>query len=357
MTNDENPIIETESFERSGLPPEEVLALLRTRVMQGGHRTLKQEYGSPSRGVATGLDAAFILDQDTYEALVQADPSSKALLKPYADAESIIRWRAEPQARWLIHTPHGAVNIDQYPAVKQHLQRFKSELEQRGSAQQWFELAQGHHVDPGHVADIKIVYRSSSDWPGFTLDQGGVYYPDASYYLPRGDYFLAGLLNSKIYWFLLKGLAGHRENGVMDLQPEHIEALPIPVPLVEHKSMIGQFSEYLYRTVDDRHDYYRHVQQEIAKNLTPGGTVGELGEVLQRWHILDVDTVRREAKRLFNRDIAADQVQMWEAFLSEACYQFNQINADIARAESKLDLVVYEMFELNEEEIEYLDRT
>ena len=150
MNNNNTPIQENQPAQRSGLPKEVVLAQLRARLTQSSHPTIKQEYGSPRRGIETGLDEAFVIDRATYEALIKADPNSASILKPYANASEIARWRAEPHQLWLINTVPGTVNIDAYPAIKAHLTQFKGQLEKRKTAQQWFELAKADHLDAKH---------------------------------------------------------------------------------------------------------------------------------------------------------------------------------------------------------------
>jgi hypothetical protein len=358
MNNDDTPIQATEPAERSGLPKEEVLAQLRARLMQSAYPTIKQEYGSPQRGVETGLDEAFVIDRATYESLIKADPQSAAILNPFAHARDINRWRAGSDEAWLINTVPGTVNIDEYPAVRDYLAPFKERLEKRETAGQWFELAQADHLDAKQMADLKIVYRANSNWPGgFTLDRSGAYHASSSFHVPNGDYYVSGLLNSKVYWFLLDGMSPANPEGVMALQPEHVESLPVPRMVdVNLFSMVGSISDFCHRTLDERKYLYEHVNQEIANFLAPGRTVTELNPAMRNWHMLTVDSLREEARRHFGKDIQEDMVQTWEDFLNEAQFQLNQMNTDMSRSERKLDMAVYKIFELTEEEIEYLDK-
>ena len=63
------------------------LARLRGKLTHG-HPTLKDTYGSPCRGVVTGLNEAFIAwNRATRDALIAADPKSAELLKPFLEGE------------------------------------------------------------------------------------------------------------------------------------------------------------------------------------------------------------------------------------------------------------------------------
>lgn len=353
---EDTPVEESKPFERSGLPREEVLTLLRTRLMQDGQRKLKDEYRSPVRGIGTGLDEAFIVDRATRDALIAADPASEQLLKPFARAASIDRWGAAIPAEWIIHTIPGSVNIDDYPVIRQHLEKHREQLEKRRGDRQWFELLQAEPPEKNQVVDMKVVFRERSDWPGFLLERNGAFYCDAGFYIPNGDYYLAGLLNSKLFWFLLGGMSGIGAGGVVSLQPEHFEQLPFPMPGIDDKAMIGSFSDYCHRTFEERSEFQIYMCEEIAKHLAPGGTVSELSTVMCKWHILDAQSMSDEAKQHFGKEIAPDKLQMWDEFLQSAKYELNRLNYEITRTERGLDLVVYQMFGLNEEEIEHLDK-
>ena len=356
ITTEDTPTEEIKPFVRSGLPREEVLALLSARLLQEGQPKLSDEYRSPLQGIRTGLDAAFIVDRAKRDALIAADPTSEQLLKPFAKASSIDRWGSENSTEWVIHTVPGTVNIDDYPAIRQHLELHRAELEKRSGDSLWFELSQAEMDDKNQVVDMKIVFRGQSDWPGFMLERNGVLCCDGGYHIPNGDYYLAGLLNSKLFWFLLGSMSSVGADSVVILRPEYFEQLPFPMPHIDDKAMIGSFSDYLHRTFEERNEFNVYMREEIAKHIAPGGTVSELSSGMRRWHILNAQSMSEESKQHFGQEIAPEKMQMWDDFLQSAKYELNRLNYEITRTERGLDLVVYQMFGLNEEEIEYLDQ-
>jgi len=76
-------------------------------------------------GIKTGYNKAFIVDADTKESLVAQDPNSAEILKPVLRGSDIKRFRAQWEKKWLIATfPSLHLDIDDYPAVKGHLLTF-----------------------------------------------------------------------------------------------------------------------------------------------------------------------------------------------------------------------------------------
>ena len=86
------------------------------------------------RGILTGFNAAFIVDQETRDALIASDPSSAEVLKPILRGRDIARYHANWAGLWLISTfPSLSLEIDAYPAIKRHLLSFgKNRLAQEG---------------------------------------------------------------------------------------------------------------------------------------------------------------------------------------------------------------------------------
>ncbi len=76
-------------------------AALRHKLTHG-HPTLKQVYGSPYRGVLTGLNEAFVIDGITKNRLMAQDAKSADLLKPFLEGKDLKKWRIEPRDLWLI---------------------------------------------------------------------------------------------------------------------------------------------------------------------------------------------------------------------------------------------------------------
>ena len=90
--------------EQSWQLEDEKLAALRSKLT-ADHPTLKQSYGSPYRGVLTGLNAAFVIDRTTRDRLIEEDAGSAELLKPFLEGKDLKKWHAQPRDMWLIAIP------------------------------------------------------------------------------------------------------------------------------------------------------------------------------------------------------------------------------------------------------------
>ena len=92
-------------------------------------------------GIKTGLNRAFVIEESTRKALIQADKVSKELIKPFLRGGDIGRWVIAPTTEWLIYVPKGT-DISRFKAVEEHLKNYKRPLKDRATKQEWYELQQ-----------------------------------------------------------------------------------------------------------------------------------------------------------------------------------------------------------------------
>ena len=101
----------------------------------------------PTFGIKTGGSGAFVVDSATRDQLIAEHPSSADILKPFLHGRDIRRWEvAKPVDKsrsigdtWLIFA-YRRIEIDRYPAIRKHLEKYRSALSKRADKQKWYEL-------------------------------------------------------------------------------------------------------------------------------------------------------------------------------------------------------------------------
>ena len=159
-----------------------------------------------NRGPVTGLNEAFIIDQSKYNELIKKDPKSIELLKPMLRGRNIKKYTATWDGLYLIITfPALNIDIDNYPAIKEHLNSFKIKLENRGGENsnkkknyKWFET----QSTVAYFKDFKkekIFYREiDNNFSAYHCNNK--FYINNKIYLITGNKlkYLTALLNSKL---------------------------------------------------------------------------------------------------------------------------------------------------------------
>jgi len=200
--------------------------------------------GKIYRGVLTGLNKAFVIDEKTKDRLIAEDAKSAELIKPFLVGRDIKRYETPSSDNYLIFTRRG-VNIEEYPAIKRHLSTFKDELmpkpadwsggEWKGRKQgtyQWYEIQDTIDYYEEFEKE-KICWGNLCKESPFTIDKRGSYVNAPScILLAKENLVLLSYLNSKLLWWFLKKISAERAGGFIEAKPIYVSQIPIPqIPL------------------------------------------------------------------------------------------------------------------------------
>ncbi|GIL01271.1 MAG: hypothetical protein BroJett030_11700 [Alphaproteobacteria bacterium] len=332
---------------------DDALAALRDKIAKG-RKTLGEVCGAPLYGIKTGLNEAFVVDTPTRDRLVAADPKSAGLLKPFLKGENIKRWRVEPEGLWLINTPKGRVDIDEYPAIRDWLLPFREKLEKRATQQEWWELQQAQLAYQPRFERRKISYPHFQNERMFAMEDSGAFSNDKSYFIPDADYSILALLNSSLTWSFLTGISPAVRHGWHEMRVQYVEKLPIPVWDAVAKGL-DRLAKDCTMSASNRLAAQKSFHHRLLTDLAAPGA--RLSRKLRDFHELDFAELRAELKRALKVDLPVRERAGWEALHAEASAEVKRLTAEIAAAERDIDRLVYDAFELTGEEIALLERS
>ena len=199
---------EDDGWSLAGKQTQDLLAKIRQNSIPLGDYVKGKVY----RGILTGLNKAFVIDQATKDRLIAEDPRSAELIKPFAQGRDIKRYAPITVKQYLIFTRRG-ININNYPAVKTYLSQFKEELMpkpanwkgpwkgRKPGSYAWYEIQDAIDYYEEFLKP-KIVYPNICKQPEFTFDQTGIYTNQKCFIIPSDDLYLLGILNSSVSMFL-----------------------------------------------------------------------------------------------------------------------------------------------------------
>jgi fido (protein-threonine AMPylation protein) len=185
------------------------------KVMKIGKPLGEYVEGKFFRGVTSDLNDAFIINSETRKALIRKSKASDELIKPLLVGEDVRRYYIEDPDTWLIFARRG-VDIDRYPAIREHLNKWKAELTPKKTSNdkvgrkpgryEWHEIQDDVAYCP--IFDgPKIIFPDICKAPRFFLDRSGKYLANTAYCLGVDDPYLLGLLNSRLFWFAISNLS------------------------------------------------------------------------------------------------------------------------------------------------------
>ena len=331
---------------------DDALARLRAKIVTG-RKTLGEVYGPPLYGIKTGLNAAFVIDRETRDRLVKADPKSTDLLKPFLRGEDIKRWRVESADLFLINTPRGKVDIDAYPAVRTWLAPFRERLEQRATKQDWWELQQAQLAYQPAFSRRKLIWPDISPEARIAADASGVFLDCTAFFVATDDEWLVTLLNSRVAWFFWRTLTPNIRGGFARLKAQFVGQTPIPALRKGDALRLAELGDSNSAVSADRLALQEAVRRRILDLAPPGRS--RLSGRLQAWHDLDFTEFRAEIAKAFKAEIPLKERGDWETYLAENATEVHRLRDAIAAAEREIDRIVYDLFDLDADEVALLE--
>ncbi|MFO7773904.1 MAG: TaqI-like C-terminal specificity domain-containing protein [Dehalococcoidia bacterium] len=203
------------------------------------------------RGVITGFNEAFIMDNETKENLCRQDSRSIEVFKPVLRGRDIRRHKYEWAGLWLIkiesgwtdrnrgkEDPEGFFN-ESYPAIYRYLKDIgdkveRGEIKAKGKGlfhrddqgHYWWELRDCDYYD--EFEKEKLIYRDVGDRLSFAYEHGEFYGNNTLYFVNTGSKFLLAVLNSSLLNFYYAGIASQLGDAASRGFAIFIEQLPVP---------------------------------------------------------------------------------------------------------------------------------
>lgn len=172
--------------------------------------------GKIFRGVLTGYNEAFVIDESTKNQLIANDAKSAEIIKPFLAGRDIKRYQTPKADKYLIFTRRG-IDIENYSAVLAYLSQFRTRLEpkpknhkgdwegRKEGSYKWYEIQDS--VDYFREFDSpKIIYPNICKWPEFTYDESRLYTNQKCFIITQFTLTFLGIINSKLYFFLFQAI-------------------------------------------------------------------------------------------------------------------------------------------------------
>lgn len=325
------------------------------KKMQKG-TTLKEMPISIYRGILTGYNDAFFIDGATRERLIAEDPKSAELIKPLLRGRDLQAWIPEWNELYLVNPHNGIkekkvdpINIDNYPILKQHLDKFYDKLLKRiDKGITPYNLRNCDYIE--EFSKPKIMYPNMTSLFPFIYDEKGFYGNDKTFIITANDEsvnlkFITAILNSKLcklwIWYNCPELQG----GTREIRKVYFENFRIPLDVDQQP---------LADLTDLQMCQVRQLQEKrsrFLRRLTGNFDSLKITTALQTFEQLDFVAFNKELKKQKIK-LTLIQQDEWEDYFNqyrEACQTLSQ---QITQTNNEIDQRVFDLYGLTEEERE-----
>ena len=191
------------------------------------------------RGILTGFNEAFIISTDKRNEILsncQSDDERKRteeIIRPILRGRDIKKYSHDWANLWLINSHNGVkgriprINIDEYPAVKAHLDQYWNKIKNRADKGDTpYNLRNCAYLED--FQNPKIMYPNMTKYIPFYFDTKGFYQNDKSFMITgRCLAFLAAFLNSSLFKFCFLNNFPELQGGTRELRKIFFDKIPV----------------------------------------------------------------------------------------------------------------------------------
>ena len=195
-------------------------------------------------GIKTGFNDAFIIDSVKRNEILSACQTEEErqrtaeIIRPILRGRDIRRYGYEWADLWLINTHNGVkdslerVHIEDYPAIKQHLDYYWDKIESRADKGDTpYNLRNCAYVD--EFSKPKIVWGNLNTRGSYAMAPENMFINAPACMIVPGSQYLLTMLNSKVADYYIRNLGVVRNGGFFEYKPMFVEQIPVPLPREE----------------------------------------------------------------------------------------------------------------------------
>jgi hypothetical protein len=223
--------------------------------------------------------------------LIKADPKSAEIIRPLLRGRDIKRYGYEFADLYLITTfPSLKIDIDTYPAIKQHLLGFGYDrLKQTGelgarkktnnkwfetqdSISYWEDFSKQKIIYPGLM---RVTKSNLTNFPRFALDmkQNFFFGNDCYFIVGKHVEYLWVILNSTLLGYLFRYYIYSFDETGFKIFTDYFKHIPIPIPngkmldvvkkVVKEKANIEEINRWIYSLYNLTNDEIYEIENSI----------------------------------------------------------------------------------------------
>ncbi len=321
--------------------------------MQKG-TALKEMHIEINCGIKTGFNDAFFIDEETKSSLISENANSADLIHPLLKGRDLCAWYTSNDGQYIINPHNGLpkknippVNIEDYPAVKKHLDKYITQLAKRGDKGVTpYNLRACDYLE--EFDKPKILYSEITASFPFIYDEKGLMCNNKIFFITSHDEsvdlkFLTTVFNSKLcklwIWYNCPELRG----GTREIRKIYFENFCIPLGF-DQQPFIA-----LADTMLSLHQQLHEKRSRFLRRLSENMEGVKLTTALQTFDQLDFTVFVAELKKQKIK-LSLTQQDEWEDYFNQYAQACQQLKSQIAQTDKEIDQRVYDLYGLTEEE-------
>ena len=326
-------------------------------------------------GMQTSLDAVYVFEGIDKGDYIEGYNSKydyhfeieKELIKPVLGGRDVFKYNLNPNPKSVLfpYEKDGTPVSEEYiknnlPKTYSYLKHFEAEI--RGREKGKMDIKEGwflyiYQKNHEKFPFPKIMTREISLGCNMTYDQNGEYYHNTKVYsfvknqkFDVDEKHYLGILNSKVMWFFLKNTGSEYGGGYYVFKTNYLKPFPLPEISENSDLMIDNVNQILSSNKN-----LQEVSSKFQRTLQRKFEVLEkLPKKLENWYELTFADFVKELKKK-KIVLSFEEEGKWEDYFLPEQQKALEIKAQITKTDKEIDAMVYELYDLTDEEIAIIE--
>ena len=217
------------------------------------------------RGIVTGCNEAFIIDEAKRGELIAQDPKSSEIIKPLLRGRDVQYYHVQPVKSYILATGYDIDIPKRYPTIYKHLKTIREQIESgkirtRGKGlfnrddqgANWWNLRACDYY--AQFEKVKIVWKRIGSILRFTYSQHPMFCLDSTCIATgKKVKFLTAVLNSRVAHYQLFNLAPKTGTGDLIVSVQALGPLLVPPITEANQHLVTQIENQVDKIINAKH--------------------------------------------------------------------------------------------------------
>jgi tRNA1(Val) A37 N6-methylase TrmN6 len=327
------------------------------------------------QGIATSLDAVYVFEGSENGELIKGYNANydyhfeieKELVKPILGGKEIQKYQPNNKVNYVLFPYKNGASVsenyikDYLPKTYSYIKYFEQEI--RGRERGRMDIEQGWYlyIYPKNIVKFpypKIMTREISLGCNMTYDESGEFYHNGKVYsfvknedFQVNDKYYLGILNSKVMWFFLKNTGSEYKGGYFVFKTNYLKPFPLP-EISNNSDLLIDKTETMLRL----NKSLQVLADKVYGLLKSDFSLDNLSKKIKNWHSLEWSEFEKELKK---KKIVLSGVQKeeWYERFTRLKEEAQSIKVQIDKTDREIDQMVYELYDLTEDEIKIVEES
>lgn len=320
-------------------------------------------------GIKTGFNDAFFIDGETRSRLIAEDPKSAELIKPLLRGRDIQAW--VPNDDLFLINPHNGVrsagiepiNIDDFPAIKMHLNQFYDKLAKRfDKGITPYNLRNCDYL--AEFSKPKIMYPNMTKYLPFIYDEKGYLGNDKTFIITTHDNnfslkALVAIFNSNFAKAWIRKNCPELGDDRREIRKVYFENFPVPEGVFDKGAcpLVDNAENPLADYADQMLSLTSHLQQKVSRflrRITETYNLPKVTTALETFYTLEFKAFIKELEKQKIK-LSLMQKDELEEYFNAYKAECVALKTQIATTDAAIDNMVYQLYGLTEEKIKVVE--